>query len=55
MPIKANDKKGKMSLGINNNHKIRRSFMDLLETCQKCGFELSVSCYENRKRRGKGN
>ena len=40
-----------MSLGINNNNKIRRSFMDLLETCRKCGFELSGSCYENRKRR----
>ena len=24
--------------------------MDLLETCGKCGFELSGSCYENRKK-----
>ena len=37
-----------MSLGINNNKKITRSFMDLLETSGKCGFELSGSCYENR-------
>ena len=49
-PLEPMTKSWKMSLGVNNNKKIRRSFMDLLETCWKCGFELSGSCYENRKR-----
>ena len=49
-PLEPITKSWKMSLGINNNKKITRSFMDLLETCGKCGFELSGSCYENRKK-----